>query len=339
MNVSSFPSLSIQVNEIDNLINFGPLTVSPIQQALSSIDMMKDLQKICQTDISTLLPTLNLANLVKPNYDSILQTLSCYEAYQRKPIEELPKTLDDFKNVFPNFAPLEPIDTNVDPNSLVAKRKLHEESDKPLTPLQKLLDQNFKAMHSTIQSALSAARAVRVNFEESLLRGPFHPYQKLICQYLGINFVSPSIHELIVPKNYCPKQTLAKLSNITDSCFKNTLTQFQHITAGIGKIENSDELELMQNAGHCFAVLSATAQGDKFVIDQQKTANYLAFAETVRTMPMEEILNNPIETAQRLLYRLIEILDDTDSKMASESSTISLPLTASAEQVNLQLIP
>lgn len=338
MDITTFPALSVTVDQINEALNFGPLAASSIQQTLSSIETLKTLQQISQTDISSSLPTLNLAKLVKPNYDSVMQSLSCYEPYQRKPIEDLPKTLDDFQNVFPNFKPQEKLTTNVAVSSLISRRSLHEDTNKVLSPLQKMLDENFKAMHSTIQSALSAARMVRSSVEEKLLGGPLHPYQKLIHQYLGVNFVSPSVLDLPLPENYCPKQTLAQLNNITDSCFKNTLTQFQHITAGIGKIENSEELELMQNAGHGFAVLSATSEGDKFVIDSKKTADYLEFAETVRTIPMDQILNNPIETAQRLLYRLTEIFSDSNIKTANESSKTPLPQFVSEEQEGLQLI-
>lgn len=317
------PKLTIDVDLFERLVT-DPLSIV----SLSSTDQFVNLQKQSEELVKRLLPSLDLSKYTPPKPDPSIESSYAFRNHQTRTIESLPKTVDDFKNVFPNFVP--PSQTILVPpvSSLQSARPLHEDTKKELTPLEKMLDENFKEMHSTIQRALSAARGARTKVEEKLLSGPIHPYQKLIHEYLGPDFKSPSIYELPVPLSFCPTVALQKLNNITDKTFENTMSHFQHLTAGIGKIENEQEMELMQGLGHAFATLSSTDQGAMFIIDREKTAKYLEFAETVRTMPVREIVENPVQTAQRLIHRLIEILGPEevldDSSLLENSSTTLL---------------
>lgn len=298
------PKLSVDVDLFERLMT-EPLSLA----TLSSTDEFIKLQKQSEECVKKLFPALDLAKLTSQTTDSLVENSYAFTHPHSRPFESLPKTTDEFKNVFPHF--VTPSETVLVPavSSLESARPLHEDTKKELSPIEKLLDQNFKEMHSTIQQALSAARSARISFDEKILTGPIHPYQKLIHEYLGPDFKSPSVLDLELPQSFCPTVALQSLNNITNKTFENTVTQFQHLTAGIGKVENAEEMELLQGLGHAFATLSSTEHGPMFVIDRKKTANYLEFAETVRNIPIKEIVNNPVQTARRIIHRLIQILE------------------------------
>lgn len=304
---TSVPKLSIDIDTLEQLIN-GNYQLD--LNKFSSSDLLKNaLNQKSTIDIKSLLPTLNLNELGgTPKIPSSVESSYAFNNPHTRPIHTLPKSIDEFKDAFPNFRP--PEQTSIVPplSSLNAKRTLHEDTKKELSPVEKLLDQNFKAMHLTIQQALSAARSARLNFEDNLLNGPIHPYQKLIHQYLGADFIAPSVNDIVLPENFCPIQSTEHLTKIKDDLFKNTVTQFQHLTAGIGKVENQDEQELMEGLGHAFSTLSATNKGMKFVIDTKKTAEYLEFAEMVRNIPIRDMVTNPVQIAQKVVTRMIEVL-------------------------------
>lgn len=318
MDTASLPTVSIDVGLLDKLTS-DPSSLT----LLSSTDAFQNFQRQSEEYIKRILPNLDLSKLNSSAIDPLVESSYAFKHPHSRPIETLPKTIDEFKNVFPNFVPPSQISIVPAVSSLQASRTLHEDSKKELTPLEKLLDQNFKEMHSTIQQALSAARKARIQFDEKILTGPIHPYQKLIYEYLGPNFKSPSVFELELPQTFCPVQSLERLNGITDNIFQNTVTHFQHLTAGIGKLENEEEMELLQGLGHAFATLSATDKGSAFVVDRKKTAEYLEFAETVRNIPIKEIVNNPVQTAQRIINRLIQILESSQKTEEEGLSKIS----------------
>lgn len=304
--ITTLPALSVDIGTLDKLFSSHTTTLATLNSSFA----FDQLQQQANEYIKSIFPTFDLTkipSIVTPQ----LKNSYAFNLPSTRPIESLPKNLDEFRSVFPNF-PSQP-ETQIVPSvsSLQAKRPLHEETKKELTPLEKMLDENFKQMHATIQQALSAARSARIQFDEKLLTGPIHPYQKLVHQYLGPDFKTPSVYDLPLPVNFCPVTSLQKLNDITDSIFKNTVTQFQHLTAGIGKIENDEERTMLEGLGHGFAVLSATSEGPKFVIDKEKTAKYIEFAETFRSIPIKEIVNNPVEIAQRVIARIIEIFEPT----------------------------
>jgi hypothetical protein len=317
MDTTGLPKLTLDVQTYEEMLK-DPFS---IMTSLSSSGILEILKNSSSLTTDKILPSFNLADLMDkiPVNSQVIES-TAYRRQEVKKIESLPKSFDEIRNMFPNINP-QP-QTSIVPavSSLESARTLHETTKTQLTPLEQLLDQNFKNMHSTIQRALSAARAVRLNFEDKILSGPIHPYQKLIHKYLGLDFKTPSVLDLPVPENFCPITTVKHLNKVTDQFFENTLTHFQHLTAGIGKVENEDERQLMEGLGHGFATLSATAEGDMFVIDHKKTAEYLEFVETFRTIPISEIVNNPIQTAQRMLFRLMEIFP-----VKEPSQQIALP--------------
>lgn len=173
---------------------------------------------------------------------------------------------------------------------------------------QQMLELDRKKAQFTIQQALSSARAVRQQLEMTLLSsGPIHPYERLIYDYLGPNFICPKITDLELPSNFSTKQTMETLEQISTQCFQKTLTHFQYVTGGIGKEGCEDDTFLMKNLGNFFSTLSTTDKGIEFVEDKAKTAEYISFSETVRNIPADYIINNPVDAAQRLLNQFIKI--------------------------------
>jgi len=329
MDLTTFSTpLSISINDIESLINNKTLALTP--------QMSEVMEKLATIDSSSLFSSLDLKKLLPKSQTSYANALSGYTLSNPMPIESLPKNFNDYESLFPNFKAPEKTTTNVPVSSLHAARTLFADTKRDLSPVEKLLDENYRELHSTIQQAISAARTARIKFEDKLLSKPLHPYQKLIYQYLGPDFTSPSIDDVPLPETFCPKQATEDVEKISMYYSNFAVTQFQHLTAGIGKIENDDERALLEGLGHAFTVLSSTPTGEAmFAIDKEKTAKYLEFAELVRNIPVSQILSNPIEIAQKVVSRYIEILLPTQPMLpAYESSQQRSQPSALLNQVN-----
>ncbi len=148
----------------------------------------------------------------------------------------------------------------------------------------------------TIQEALSSARLLNETMEASLTSVNNHPYEQIKQQYLGLDFVPLTLDCIPAPQTFCPMSCRDQLSAI--SCeFNNTMsTQF---TAA------SSEQDLSECS--VFAVLSATENGNEFIIDQPRVGNYLQFLEMVKAIPMHAVEQNSEEIARKLLTHYISI--------------------------------
>ena len=169
-----------------------------------------------------------------------------------------------------------------------------------------LADRN-KALQ-TLSNVLSAARNIRQKLEEATFTGPICPYQKTLLEYLGPNFVCPTIHELALPINFNPIEAVKTITEIDKKYNDLMLTHLQIMSA-----EAADTRFVgitSQNLGNAFAVLSTTQNGQQYVIDKQKASRHLEFAETVRNIPADYILQHPFEVAQKLVGRYLEIHQD-----------------------------
>jgi hypothetical protein len=76
-----------------------------------------------------------------------------------------------------------------------------------------------------------------------------------------------------------------------------------------------------------------------FVIDHKKTADYLRFAEMVRNIPIKEIVTNPVETAQKVITQMIEVLSplSTNNIIEVEDGTEISKDTNNSTEDNKQL--
>ena len=169
-----------------------------------------------------------------------------------------------------------------------------------------LADRN-KAL-ATIQSLLSAAQVLKQTLFDAAFGGPICPYEKTLVEYLGPNFICPTIQELALPQNFSVQSAVSSISVIGEQYNKTMLTQLDVMSAEAADMSFPGITS--QHLGNAFAVLSTTTNGEEFVVDREKTARHLEFAEIVRNIPIEYIIDNPIVVAQKLIARYTEINQD-----------------------------
>jgi hypothetical protein len=157
----------------------------------------------------------------------------------------------------------------------------------------------------TINSLISSIHEIKQKFQQEWLSGPVCPYERTLIEYLGPNFVCPTITDLDFPKNLTIERAVSATISINHKYNDLLLTHVNFMSA---EAANTSYPGITgYNLGHAFTVLSATSEGEHFVIDHQKMANHLEFAEIIRNMSNEDILENPFSIAYKLLGRYIEI--------------------------------
>ena len=177
----------------------------------------------------------------------------------------------------------------------------------PFTPHPLVVADRSRALQ-TIQNALSAARALRFEFQSSLSAVPACPYQRTLTEYLGPNYICPSIHDLSLPSKFNPKEAVISIAKI-DKKYNDLM--FTHLQAITAEATNTGFPGITsQNLGNAFALLSTTANGEEYVIDKPKASKHLELAELIRNIPSEYIIQNPVEVAQKLVAQFIEIHED-----------------------------
>lgn len=131
------------------------------------------------------------------------------------------------------------------------------------------------------------------------------PYERTKIEYLGPNYIVPSIHDLPEPVDFSNEVALNSNLLINKQYHENMMAQMQMMSAEAASPDFSENLPEVY--GHAFTMLSSTANGEQLVIDRHKTALHLEFAEIVRNIPVSYILENPLLVAQKLINRYIEI--------------------------------
>lgn len=174
--------------------------------------------------------------------------------------------------------------------------------DLPLNPLL-VADKNLALQ--TIQEILSAVEELRQQFQTTLFDGPVCPYQQTLAEYLGPNFICPSINDLALPLNFSSAEAVSSILKIDKAYNDRMLDQLQVMAAEAADTSFAGITSV--NLGNAFAVLSATSTRQEYVIDKQRLARHLELAEIVRNLPDEEIINNPNTVALRLINRWIEV--------------------------------
>lgn len=167
------------------------------------------------------------------------------------------------------------------------------------------LEQSKQMAQLSIQQILSAARSFNETINNSLVSIPAHPYDRLVHHYLGPDFVCPTIYELNVPQNYCPKEAVKEIINVKNDLFDLQMT---HLAAMSAEVMDTNFYGITsQNLNNAFAVLSTTCNGDQYIINDKKLSEHLTFVEILKSIPTDYIEQNPMEVAQKLIARFIEI--------------------------------
>lgn len=139
---------------------------------------------------------------------------------------------------------------------------------------------------------------------------PLCPYEQTKLEYLGPNFIVPSIHDLPEPTNFSAETSVNAGLLINKQYHHNMVTQLQMMSAEASDLNFTGNLT--ETLGHAFTMLSTAPNGEQVrVIDRKKTALHLEFAELVRNIPISYIVENPLLVAQKLVTRYIQINKDS----------------------------
>lgn len=170
-------------------------------------------------------------------------------------------------------------------------------------------DARDKAL-SKINSLLS-----KVNKFKETLKNPEEeeiicPYEQTKRKYLGPNYVPPSIADLSYPEDFSLEKALPATAAINASCYNIMLSHLNDMSSEA--MDTGFPGITSENIGNGFAVLSATNEGNRYVLDEQRLKDHLEFAEIVKNIPVQEIMDNPKEVAFKLIHKFIEINSNLD---------------------------
>jgi hypothetical protein len=171
----------------------------------------------------------------------------------------------------------------------------------PFNELQHLLQTDISKANETIQTLLSSIRADRQKREQSLSAIPINPFEKLKLEYLGPDYKSLKVQDMPMPLDFCPVKTTQALATISKKFHDVSLNHYDYLTTNANAIT-------AVNLGNAFAFLSANQHGqDEFIIDRQRLANQLKFADMVQSLTVDYITKSPVEAAYKLLNQFIEL--------------------------------
>ena len=174
-----------------------------------------------------------------------------------------------------------------------------------------LLRKNKEQAQITISQLVSSANCMTADLKAALTAVPVHPYEKLIHEYLGPNFICPSITDLTIPKNFCAQQCLGDLEAIVKDVGELQTNQFNLMSAEA--MDTSFYGITSENLNNAFAILSSTPNGNQYVIDNNRLAEHLKFVETVKSIPVDYVLKNPLEVAKKMISEFVRINHKTNT--------------------------
>jgi hypothetical protein len=152
---------------------------------------------------------------------------------------------------------------------------------------------------STIEDLLRESHLIQQQIKDVILTGPTCPYEKTLEEYLGPNFICPSIDDIEMPRRF---QYIEAVKILDETSKKYEDMFIEHVRAMSAESMDMNVVGITsENLGHAFAELTETPEGPKYIVNKQKTAQHLAFAEIVRNIPTQYIIENPIIVAQKLV--------------------------------------
>ena len=181
-------------------------------------------------------------------------------------------------------------------NSLVVQQNL-------VTALQQRLISDQTAAALTVQALLSSVRATRQEREAALSAVPSNPFDRLKLEYLGSDYKSITLQDLPQPLDFNPNgvlQVSQTIEGIRETFNKTAHSHCEYLLSNTNSITCS-------NLGHAFATLSSTADGDQFIIDKEKFANQIKFADFICNLDLSQVEENPVLAAQRIVRYFAEL--------------------------------
>ena len=164
---------------------------------------------------------------------------------------------------------------------------------------QQALNQDKQKAQEMIQKLVEAARATKQEFLKELEDKPIHPYERMLQEYLGKNFKSKPIQEMVIEPDLDLIKVLAKITELSRNLHEKAMLQVRKMTEQA--LDTSFPGITSEALGSAFAVLS----GDEFVIDHEMTRRHLEFVENIRNIPVDYVIERPYEAAKRILSEFL----------------------------------
>ena len=176
-----------------------------------------------------------------------------------------------------------------------------------VTPaIKEVRDKALSKINSLLTKVNEIKESLRNPEEEEIIC----PYEQTKRKYLGPNYTPPSIASLSYPEDFSLEKALPATVAINASCYNIMLSHLHVMSSQATDTGLTGITE--EHIGNGFAVLSATSEGNKFVLDEKRLRDHLEFAEIVKSIPMQEIIDNPREIAFKLIHKFLEINSSLD---------------------------
>jgi hypothetical protein len=227
---------------------------------------------------------------------------------------EISRTKPTFENLMARIQ-----EASLEPSEDIIPRNLDSaEFEKALLQLPTLLKQDQVKAQRLIKDLVASAKALTHDTASSLSAVPIHPYEKLIYDYLGPNFIAPTIDQYLVPSNFSPVVSVRELEKISRKTSEIEMSQYACMSAEAMNL-SFDGTFTTENLNNAFAVPSVDSEGNQtFVIDKERLAEHLKFAEMVKNIPTDYIVKNPLAVAKIILSEFIRIHKVEDHEISGE---------------------
>lgn len=235
-----------------------------------------------------------------------------------KDIQERIKKEDSFFQTLSSYS-LPSLASLVSADNISVKGFNSHLPEMPVPIIKQVRDKALAKINSLLSKVTQIKESLRDPVEEEIIC----PYEQTKQKYLGPNYTPPSIHSLSYPKDFSLEKALPATAAINANYYNVMLSHFHAMSAEA--MDTSFPGITSENIGNGFAVLSATNEGNKYVVDQVKLAKYLEFAEIIRNIPLQEIIDNPREVSFKLIHMYIEI--NSDVTLAKDLPYFTTPVT------------
>jgi hypothetical protein len=178
--------------------------------------------------------------------------------------------------------------------------------DFTISGFQEMLMKDRAKAEKMIENLLTAADEIKKSHMAHRAITHAHPYYALLHQYLGTDYTIPKIQDLPFPENYDPRKYLKEVEKVSTKLADEFQTQILKMSAEA--LDMSYPGITGENLGNAFGVLSAAANGSQtYSLDTERLKNHLILAEIFRSTPSEYFINNPMESAKKLIKFYVDI--------------------------------
>jgi hypothetical protein len=155
---------------------------------------------------------------------------------------------------------------------------------------------SLQELSSALISQLNVTAAELLSALEGLSSVPIHPYDRLKYDYFDTDHQFKTINDIETPESFCIHTCIATLTGAHEQQQQQFATHYDYL----------DKFEEHSNLGHAFATITEDGQ---FVVDKERTKNFIEFHEIVRTIPIDSITQeNSLEIAHKLLNHYTKIV-------------------------------